>query len=233
MGYVGHCPRFRRDSEGGGQILMKQTCATLHRRGHERKAVTGRWSWEGAECAAQVGRGRDDRGYVRYYGSLLRQGGDYADELFKVFSDATGNLDKVGLVRVMEQLDDTSGSAFKLIRLDQNSWRSPAGLIYNRAPANRQGHRINHVFTHTVHGWAGDLPPIHSVFSISRSELLRLLDEAWRLKTTAHPTDSVRFEMEMGRVIGTSGETKIRLVVNPNTLEVITAHPILVFSYPH
>lgn len=39
-------------------------------------------------------------------------------------------------------------------------------------------------------------------------------------------TDQSAYVVEMGRVIGTKGESAIRLVVAPGTSDIITAYPV-------
>ena len=70
----------------------------------------------------------------------------------------------------------------------------------------------------------------HAVFSVSRSEVLPLLDEAW-LSVQAQGLETVQgdtyaYVVNMGRVIGTAGETNLRLVIEPGTSKVITAYPV-------
>ncbi|MBB5354043.1 hypothetical protein HNR46_004315 [Haloferula luteola] len=88
--------------------------------------------------------------------------------------------------------------------------------------AGDQGHRISHVFDHTV-----PIPqkPLHSIFSDTRDKILDLVDEVFS-KAEQHPQDAFRYEVELGRVVGTAGETKMRIIVNPKSKQVTTAFPI-------
>ena len=40
------------------------------------------------------------------------------------------------------------------------------------------------------------------------------------------PTDNFRFEASLGRVIGTAGETRMRIIIYPSKNEIVTAFPI-------
>jgi hypothetical protein len=77
--------------------------------------------------------------------------------------------------------------------------------------------------------------PGHSVFggTITRQNLFAKLDVAWskRLVKGVDPDDAFRFEIEMTDPVGKNGETKIALIVNPQTKQVITAYPISAFTY--
>ncbi|SFJ33528.1 TonB-dependent receptor [Planctomicrobium piriforme] len=98
-----------------------------------------------------------------------------------------------------------------------NSWKSPGGLIYG--PDKKYGNRVEHVLNHLS-------DPSKSLFNVDRTKLVGLLDEAWAKKGTPLPKDPGVYIIDMGRVVGTKGETRIRLVVIPGTSEVITAYPI-------
>lgn len=107
----------------------------------------------------------------------------------------------------------------------QKEWVSPAGLIYG--PDKHLGNKVLHVLDH--------LNPVsarttktssQTVFSVTRNELLPLLDEACVNRGTAVTGDAFRFEVPMGRVIGTNGEKTIRIVADPVTGRLVTAYPI-------
>ncbi len=98
-------------------------------------------------------------------------------------------------------------------------WTSPAGLVYTAN--SREGSRIKHVLAHTRPDTS---KPLHSVFNTQGGSALDLVDEAW-LKRGTEIRPGV-FEVDMNRVVGTVGETKIRLVVKPGTQEITTAFPI-------
>ncbi|CAI8856157.1 hypothetical protein EMIT0P171_250019 [Pseudomonas sp. IT-P171] len=66
----------------------------------------------------------------------------------------------------------------------------------------------------------------HSVFSMDRKEILGAVDEAWLKKGSPVVGDPGAYVVPMGRAIGTSGETSIKIIVRPGTNQVITAYPV-------
>lgn len=159
--------------------------------------------------------GKAMKGYTRFSGGIIRSNGtDFVDKLRHVFGGT--NFDGPGFNKVMEQLEETG------VWLDQGKWQSKGGLVYEPMTVE-QGHRITHLFDHTV---PNPNKSPHSIFSDTREKIFDLIDEGFS-KAKQHPQDTFRFEVEMGRVVGTSGETKLRIIVNPQNNRVITAYPIL------
>jgi hypothetical protein len=70
--------------------------------------------------------------------------------------------------------------------------------------------------------------PAHTIFDVVRDKLIGLLDEAWAKRGTGvlQSNGNRVFDIDMGRAIGTGGETHIRIVVRNGTNNVITAYPI-------
>ena len=101
------------------------------------------------------------------------------------------------------------------------TWTTPAGLDYGQGSA--QGNRVLHVLEHARPNPA---KTTHSVFSMDRKEILGAVDEAWLKKGSPVVGDPGAYVVPMGRVIGTSGETSIKIIVRPGTSKVITAYPI-------
>jgi hypothetical protein len=98
---------------------------------------------------------------------------------------------------------------------------SPRGLNYgNKSPTES---RIQHVL---AHGKPDLSKPKHTVFKVPEGKILATVDEAWHMKGSPVPGDPGKYEIPMGRVIGTAGETTIRIIVRPGTNEIITAYPI-------
>ncbi|NBI30727.1 RHS repeat domain-containing protein [Chengkuizengella marina] len=108
----------------------------------------------------------------------------------------------------------------KLSQIGDNVFESSAGLIYGSDP--KFGNRIGHVL---AHGVADPSRPNHTVFNVGSDNILGLLDEAWLMRGDPLKDDAAVYLIDVGRVIGTNGETTIRLVIKPNTTEVITAYP--------
>ena len=97
---------------------------------------------------------------------------------------------------------------------------SPSGLRYGSDP--KFGNRVDHVLDHTV---PNPNKPVHSVFNVQGDDALSLVDEAWTRRGISDPNDVAAFVVDMGRPIGTAGETSIRVVVRPGTTDIITAYP--------
>ena len=94
--------------------------------------------------------------------------------------------------KVMEQLEGTG------TWLNQTDWVSPGGLTYSTAPDLSQGHRVSHVFSHTIPDPA---KPQHSIFSVTRKDVLGLVDEGWGKQNKFHPLkpdgtpDAIKFKI--------------------------------------
>ncbi|WP_411384042.1 hypothetical protein ACK3BK_07655 [Pseudomonas sp. L7] len=101
------------------------------------------------------------------------------------------------------------------------TWTTPAGLDYGQGSV--QGNRVLHVLEHAEPNPA---KTTHSVFSMDRKEILGAVDEAWLKKGSPVVGDPGAYVVPMGRALGTSGETSIKIIVRPGTNQVITAYPI-------
>ncbi|CAO3947873.1 hemagglutinin repeat-containing protein [Achromobacter mucicolens] len=101
------------------------------------------------------------------------------------------------------------------------TWKTPAGLDYGQGSV--QGNRVLHVLEHAEPNPA---KTTHSVFSMDRKEILGVVDEAWLKKGSPVVGDPGAYVVPMGRPIGTSGETSIKIIVRPGTNQVITAYPV-------
>jgi RHS repeat-associated protein len=111
----------------------------------------------------------------------------------------------------------------KLRNVGANSWESSEGLSY-RGLDKKGLNRVEHVLEHTV---ANPSKPVHSVFNVPRTKVLALVDEAWGSAARVPvPKDPGAFVTPLGRVVGTSGENAVKIIVRPGTSEVITAYPI-------
>lgn len=162
--------------------------------------------------------GKGMKGYTRLSGGIIRGNGtDFVADLKNVFGGST--FDGPGFNKVMEQLDGTGEW------ISQTAWKSPSGLVYDAAPVNRQGHRLTHLFTHTIDmERAGG--QIHNIFSVERGELLPLIDRAWTNRPPVNPDDPGGFIIDMGtEVVGTRGEKKILIAINPEDGKFLSARP--------
>jgi RHS repeat-associated protein len=101
-------------------------------------------------------------------------------------------------------------------------WTSPGGLVYESGSVD--GHRKKHVLAHEK---VDTTKPKHSVFKCKTGESLAIVDEAWGKRGAATPSGNKDvYHANMGRVVGTQGETKVRIVTKHNTNKVITAFPV-------
>ena len=121
----------------------------------------------------------------------------------------------------------------------KNRLRSPAGLVYGESKGE---HRVDHVM---LHAEDNKNRPVHSVFNGSKTEILKLIDEAYqqiksksdRVKST--PDERlhfrVKYTVDMKRKIGYLGgrdgrrqnyppRSKLTLVLD-NDKFVVTAYP--------
>lgn len=130
-------------------------------------------------------------------------------------------LSRKGPGKATQGLDDSLETAGKLVfDPETKSWTSTGGLIYGQG--SQHGNRVKHVLDHLV---PNPKKTTHSIFNVDRTKLIGLLDEAWAKKGVPLPNDPGAYIIDMGRVIGTGGETKIKIVVRPGTNQVITAYP--------
>ena len=109
------------------------------------------------------------------------------------------------------------------LRYDRSSktWISPAGLNYGQG--SKEGNRVKHVLEHAS---PNSSKPNHTVFNVPRNQILSLVDQAWAKRGNPLPSDPGVYIIPMGKVVGTRGETSIRIIVKPGTNQVITAYPV-------
>jgi hypothetical protein len=104
------------------------------------------------------------------------------------------------------------------------SFTSPGGLVWDMG--SREGNRFAHVMEYLAEN---PNKPLHTVFDVQGSaDLVPLLDEAWLAKgayTVDPRSGNWNYVVDLGRKVGTTGETKILIAVKPGTSEVITAFP--------
>ncbi len=63
-------------------------------------------------------------------------------------------------------------------------------------------------------------------FAVSELELLPLIDEAWIKRGPHVPGDPESFRVDMGRVIGSEGETAIKIVTENGTPVIRAVYPV-------
>lgn len=125
------------------------------------------------------------------------------------------------------QIDAYSVQANKAGKLSYDAtsktWTSPQGLVYGQGSAH--GNRVKHVLDHAT---PNPNKPVHSVFNVDRNQVIGLVDEAWTKRVgpgTLQPNGNRVWTVEMGRQVGTNGQSSINLVIRDGTTEVITAFP--------
>lgn len=106
--------------------------------------------------------------------------------------------------------------------LDGGRFESPEGLVYEAG--SRESHRVYHI---AQHGFPNSDKPRHSVFK-DRDDMWAAIDEAWRSKgqpVAVDPDGRTKYIVPMNREIGTQGETRIAIVVDTNTNNIVTSFP--------
>lgn len=164
------------------------------------------------------------KGYTKFTGGIIRVDGmDFVADVQKVFG-GTAAFDKQGFNAVMEHLN------VKGTWRSQAEWESPGLLVYGKAPSGSQGHRITHIFNHTI---PNPGKPTHSLFSAPRANILDLIDEGWKNPGKYHPlkpdnTPDLRsWIIDMGKQVGAAGETHLKIVVDaPGSSSIITSFPL-------
>ena len=151
---------------------------------------------------------------------LLSEGKSITQVFQEVTNDVIKNNPSPSNTLVQGATVDT-GLFSNLKLIGDNIWQSPGRLIYGRD--EKFGNRFNHILEHLVPNSAKKM---HSVFSVSRDKIVELLDEAWAMRGKPLVLDPGAYLVDMKRIIGTNGESAIRIVVKPGTTEIITAYPV-------
>ncbi len=129
--------------------------------------------------------------------------------------------------RVVES-DTRDEQQAKPKRISSSEFTSPAGIRYGKDWSGKFDTRIAHIMAHTR---PDPSKPKHSVF-IEKEQvaIIALLDEAWKKRGPPEKQGSGRgrevFEVDMGRVVGTEGERHIRIVVEADSADIVTAYPV-------
>jgi hypothetical protein len=63
-------------------------------------------------------------------------------------------------------------------------------------------------------------------FNVPSNEIIALIDEAWLTKGNHLVNDPGTYVVNMRRIIGTNGESAIKIIVKPGTAEIKTAYPV-------
>jgi hypothetical protein len=129
-------------------------------------------------------------------------------------------------------IDDAAGSGLPggLREVSPGVYESPAGVTY--APGSAQGHRLTHLLEHARPNPA---KPTHTVFQTEAqtlpelsSQITSVVDDAWVARGTPTPANNPAYDqyvVDMGRVVGTNGETSVTIIARRGTSEIVTAYP--------
>jgi hypothetical protein len=103
------------------------------------------------------------------------------------------------------------------------SWTSTGGLVYGQGSSH--GNRVKHALDHC---FPNPAKSNHIVFTPGRTKLISTIDEAFAKRGIglAQANGNRKFDIDMGRVIGLNGETRIRIILRDGTYNLITAFPI-------
>lgn len=77
-------------------------------------------------------------------------------------------------------------------------------------------------------GYIGFSERKRAYFNVASDELIALIDEAWLMKKDPLISDSGSYVIDMKKVVGTQGESGIKIIVKPGTAEIKTAYPLKV-----
>jgi len=104
------------------------------------------------------------------------------------------------------------------------TWTSPSGAKYTYLKGPKE-HAVEHVVAHCEHN---PNKPNETLFDLEKDEVLPLLDEAWPARGEALAAGQKNvFVVEMGRPIGTRGETCVKIVTKPgDPSSIVSAYPI-------
>lgn len=144
---------------------------------------------------------------------VLLAGGEGCGDLTDAAREADEAADAADLQATAARADFTD--------LGDGVFQSPGGLAYGMGRGGE--HRIDHVLAHAT---PNPNKANHTVFS--DPDVLGTVDEAWSRRGTPVPGDPGAYVVDMGRVVGTAGETSIRVVVEAgsNPPRIVTAYPV-------
>jgi hypothetical protein len=110
----------------------------------------------------------------------------------------------------------------------EGGWVSDAGIVYRKTLKKEDGtisyeNNLRHVLRHCS---PNPSKPNHTVFAATPKGVPRLIDEAWAKKGAAISDPGAEvYIVDMGKVIGTRGEKKLRIVLEKGTRNITTAYP--------
>ena len=144
-----------------------------------------------------------------------------------MYSDPSGFAKKPCKSKVGGECGSESGSKTvnpnALKYNGDGTWTSNEGLIYGQGSIH--GNRVKHVIAHTQ---PDPSKPTHTMYNVDKSQVIGLIDEAWVNKGQGimQRNGNVKYEIDMGRVVGANGETSIRIITNGYSNNIVTAFPV-------
>ncbi|MEM1058373.1 MAG: LamG domain-containing protein [Verrucomicrobiota bacterium] len=177
------------------------------------------------------------QGFMRYYGSITRNLpnngiGDYFDDLKRVLAATGGGApDPADLAKVLEMFSDGPSKFFSAVAGNPKGWTTPGGLLYETAPPLSQGHRVSHIYSHTVPGFKS---PPHGVFSKNRDELPGFIDIIYSKRNDAGVLNNfhnANRNNDVFRVPSTgagtaTGQDYVFLVLKKGTNKIVSSYPV-------
>lgn len=148
------------------------------------------------------------------------QGGDRYENADREIAEFSSSDDVANTARGNDASYNVSDSAYE--------WTSPAGIYYGKDPSQKFDTRIDHVMAHTMPDHS---KPKHSIFvTKEQPALLALLDKAWGNRGPPERQGGSRgrdvYTVSMGGIVGEEGQRKIRLVMEADSSDIVTAYPV-------
>lgn len=102
----------------------------------------------------------------------------------------------------------------QLKRVGLNTWESYGGLIYGK-DTGAYPNKVVRVISH------------YNMYSVTKSEITAIIDEAWNSDNKVEDLNNAgTYYIDMNRVIGSNGETTMKIIVKRGTNEVVDCYPV-------
>ena len=154
---------------------------------------------------------------------IIEEGAEIATKAADIIKNNSGLLRQEGksVSQIIHKMEEGGGV---LLPFGVDAWKSPGGIIYGYD--RKFGNALNHILSHMT---SNPTKINHTVFSISKDQIVALIDEAWAMRGNHLVVDPRAHIIDMKRVIGTKGETAIRIIVRESgASEIITAYPVII-----
>lgn len=141
-----------------------------------------------------------------------------------VFQEVTNDINAKSSNALVQGVAIDTKLFSNLKAIGDDLWQSPGGVIYGYD--KKFGNTLNHTLAHMIPNL---IKKNHTVFNIPKDKIIELIDEAWSIKGAYVAPDPRAYVVNMKRIIGTNGESAIRIVVKePGTAEILTAYPVTI-----